>query len=215
MIDQVEDWACAGFRVIHLGHIATFAEEDIVSPSGEPLRREMLLHPGSVAVLALNDTNRVAVVHQYRAPFGMRLVEPPAGLLDVAGEAPLAAAKRELAEEAGLAAEDWRVLVDYCPSPGISDEVARLFLARRLSAVPRPDGFAAHGEEVDMGLTWLHIEDALAQVRAGQLHNGALVLGITALCLAMRDGTVDGLPPGDAPWPVFERVQNLKTTRHG
>jgi len=215
MIDEVEDWPLDSWRVIHHGHIATFAEEVVISPSGESLRREMLLHPGSVAVLALNDANRIAVVHQFRAAVGMRLVEPPAGLLDVAGEAPLAAAKRELAEEAGLAAADWRVLVDYCPSPGISDEVARIFLARRLSPTPRPDGFAAHGEEADMGLTWLHIDDALAQVRAGQLHNGALVLGVIALSLARLEGTVDDLPPGDAPWPQRERVSNLKNQRHG
>jgi len=215
MIDQVEDWTHAGRRVIHRGHIATFEEEDIVSPAGESMTREMLIHPGSVAIVALNDVGRIAVVHQYRAPFGMRLVEPPAGLLDVPGEAPLAAAKRELAEEAGLAADDWRVLADYCPSPGITDEVARIFLARHLSVVPRPDGFAAHGEESDMGLSWLRIDDALAGVRAGQLHNGAMVIGVIALCLARLDGTVDDLPPGDAPWPLRERVLSLKTGRHG
>jgi len=209
MIDVPEDWRRLDRLVIHRGHIVTFQEERIETPSGEVVKREIIDHPGSVAVIALDDEDRIAVVHQYRAPLEMRLVEPPAGLLDMRGEAPLAAAKRELAEEAGLEAADWRVLVDYCPSPGISDEVARMFLARGLTKVPRPDGFTARGEEVDMGLSWLPLTEALAGVRAGLLHNGALVLGVTSLCLARADGSVEGLRPGDAPWTQYERVHQL------
>jgi len=204
MIDQVEDWTRVASRVIHRGKIVTLREDDVTSPSGEVLTRELIAHQGSVAVLAVDAGDRVAVVHQYRAAFGMRLVELPAGLLDVAGEPPLAAAQRELAEEAGLAADDWRVLVDFCPSPGISDEIARIYLARGLSPVPRPAGFALHGEEVDMGLTWLPLGDVLASIRAGQVHNGALVLGVTAYALALADATIDLLPPGDAPWSQYE-----------
>jgi len=210
MNDQGEDWARPSRRVIHRGHIVTFEEHQLVTPSGEVVTREFISHPGSVAVIALDAGNRIAVVHQYRAPIAMRLVEPPAGLLDQPGEAPLVAAQRELAEEAGLAADDWRVLVDYCPSPGISNEVARIYLARDLHQAPRPDGFAAHGEEVDMGLTWLPLADALAMVRAGEAHNGALVLGVTTLALALADGTVTHLAQGDAPWALLQRVQDLK-----
>ena len=206
MIDQVEDWPCLSKRVIHRGRIVTFEERRVATPSGEVVTRELIAHPGSVAIMALDDDDRIAVVHQYRVPLGMRLVEPPAGLLDVTGEAPLAAAQRELAEEAGLSADSWHVLADYCTSPGISNEVARIFLARGLHQVARPASFTASGEEVDMGLVWLPLDDALQQVRSGLLHNGALVLGVTTLCLARLDGSIDGLLDGDAPWPQRDHI---------
>jgi len=211
--DREEVWPRLAHRVIHRGHVVGLEEDVIVSPSGEHLTREMISHPGSVAVLAMSDDRRIAVVRQYRHPVEMRLVEPPAGLLDVAGEPPLTAAQRELAEEAGLQAADWRVLVDFCSSPGITDEVGRIYLARDLTAVPRPPGFQLHGEEVDMGLAWVSLDDPLAGVRAGVLHNVSLVLGVQTLSLALRDGAVDALRPGDAPWPMRDRVMALKAGR--
>ena len=213
MIDQAESWPRRSHRVKYRGIVVTLAEDELTSPAGEPLTREFIDHPGSVAILALDEQGRIAVVHQYRHPLQMRMVEPPAGLLDVPGEAPLAAAKRELAEEAGLGASDWRVLVDFCSSPGISDEVARIFLARGLGPVPRPAGFKAHAEEADMGLSWLPLADGLAAVRAGQVHNVALVLGLNALGLARAEGRLDQLPPGDAPWPIYERVCDSRNER--
>jgi len=212
--DHDEVWPGLAHRVIHKGHVVTFVEDDITSPSGERLTREMLSHPGSVAILALDENQRVAVVHQYRHPVEMRLVELPAGLLDVAGEPPLDAAKRELAEEAGLAADDWRVLVDICCSPGITDEVGRIYLARHLKTVPPPGGFETRGEEVDMGLAWLSLDDLIAGIRAGQLHNLSLVLGVQALLLAMHDDAVESLRPGDTPWPLRDRVAGLKAGRN-
>jgi len=209
LYDQDEVWPLTDRRVIHRGHVVTMIEDEITSPSGEMLTREMIAHPGSVAILALDDENRIAVVHQYRHPIEMRLVELPAGLLDVAGEPPLPAARRELAEEAGLDAADWRVLVDFATSPGITNEVGRIYLARDLTSVARPGGFETHGEEVDMGLTWLPLDEVLADIRAGRLHNLSLVLGVQALCLAMRDSAIEALRPGDAPWPLHDRVRAL------
>ena len=185
-------------------------DDQLITPNGEELQREYLRHPGAVAVLALDDQDRVAVVHQYRHPLSMRLVEPPAGLLDVDGEAPLAAAQRELAEEAGLKADRWNVLVDFANSPGISDEVARIYLARGLTAIARPAGFALTGEEIDMGLDWLPLADGLAAIRQGLVNNVALVLGLTALGLAMMDGGLDQLRPGDSPWPAHEQARQLR-----
>jgi len=204
--DQPETWPARAGRVIHQGHIVRLREDDLDSPAGEVLTREYLLHPGSVAIIALDDNDRIAVVRQYRHAVRMRLVEPPAGLLDVPGEPPLAAAQRELAEEAGLAADDWRVLADFCCSPGISNEVARIFLARGLRHVNRPEGYEAHGEEVDMGLAWVPLAEVLQGVRDGVVNNAALVLGVTTLHLALIAGGVDQLRPGDAPWPLRDHV---------
>ncbi len=90
------------------------------------------------------------LVNQYRPALGRRLDELPAGLLDVDGEAPLLAAQRELAEEAGLAAGRWDVLLDLNTSPGFSDEAIRIYLARDLHDPGEPDGFEAEHEEVSM-----------------------------------------------------------------
>ena len=82
--------------------------------------RDVVLHPGAVGVVALDDQERVLLVQQYRHPVGRKLWEPPAGLLDVAGEAPLDAARRELYEEGHCRAARWDVLVDTFTSPGMA-----------------------------------------------------------------------------------------------
>jgi len=200
--DAPEDWPVSRHTELARGAMAAFDEDVITSPEGQRLTRQRLRHPGSVAIIAYDDDGRVAVVHQYRHAVGMRLVEPPAGLLDQAGEPAWDAARRELAEEAGLAADDWAVLVDFVSSPGISQEVARIFLARGLHQVGRPAGFAAEGEEADMGLDWLPLDDIMAAIRAGRVNNPALILGCTTLALALATGTLDRLRPAEAPWPA-------------
>jgi len=215
LIDKTESWQVVSHEVLAKAHIVALSQDVVYSPSGEAMVREMISHPGAVAIMALDEQGRIAVVHQYRHAVRMRLVEPPAGLLDVAGESALAAAQRELAEEAGLAADDWRVLVDFATSPGISDEVLRVYLARGLRSVPRPAGFEAHGEEVDMGLEWLPLSDAVDGVRAGLYHNVTFCMGSQALALALAEGAIDKLRPGDAPWPMRQRVLDAKQARSG
>ena len=212
--DAEEHWATAGAPdLLAQGAVTSFARDTITSPEGETLVREFLRHPGSVIIIALDDDGRIAVVHQYRHPVGMRLIEAPAGLLDVPGESPWEAAKRELAEEAGLGADDWRVLADFVSSPGISTEVARIYLARGLRQVGRPAGFAVHGEEVDMGLAWVNLDDVVAAVRAGEVDNVSLAYGCTALKLALTTDTLDQLRPADAPWLAREVKQRLDAAR--
>ena len=92
-------------------------------------------------------TSRASWWTQYRPALARRLDELPAGLLDVHGESALVAAQRELAEEAGLAAEQWDVLLDLATSPGFSDEAIRIFLARGLHDSGELDGFEAEHEE--------------------------------------------------------------------
>jgi len=211
--DKAEDWPAHGHRTLAQGHIVALQEDDLTSPFGEVLTREYVAHPGSVVVLALDGDDRVAVVHQYRHAVQTRLVELPAGLLDVDGEPPLAAAQRELAEEAGQAASDWRVLADICSSPGITDETTRIFLARGLTPAPPPEGFVPHGEEVDMGLDWVAVGDFVDAIRAGQVNNVATELGVMSLALAQAQGVVEHLRPGDSPWPMRDRVTQLKARR--
>src|SRR5579875_2594959 len=104
-------------------------------PGGKTVTREVVEHYGAVAVVALDDEGNIPLVYQYRHPFGRRLWELPAGLLDVDGESPHLTAARELREEAGLQAETWHVLVDLDSTPGFSDESVRVYLATGLAQV--------------------------------------------------------------------------------
>ncbi|HEY6797147.1 MAG TPA: NUDIX hydrolase [Kineosporiaceae bacterium] len=164
------------------------------------VRREYVRHTGAVGVLALDGEGRVALVRQYRHPVGMELWELPAGLLDVDGEGPLAAAQRELAEEADLRAARWDVLVDWFNSPGGMTEALRLYLARDVSPVPEAERHTREAEEHGMPVRWVPLDEARDAVLAGRLHNPGAVVGLLAACAA-RDQGWRTLRPADAPWP--------------
>lgn len=202
LVDRPENWRTLHRRVRASGRIQSFIEDAIASPDGDTLVRQWVGHPGAVAVIAMDTEGRIAVVHQYRHPVGYRLVEPPAGILDMDGEPAVDAAKRELAEEAELAASDWRVLVDIFSSPGGLQESIRIFLARDLSAAPQPAGFEVEGEETDMGLYWLPLQQLVDLVYAGQVQSPTMVGGTLALALAIEQGRLDQLRPADAAWPA-------------
>jgi 8-oxo-dGTP pyrophosphatase MutT (NUDIX family) len=201
---QVRDtefrWDVRGSIERHSGRIAAVRTDTVVVPGDGVAERDVMAHPGAVGVIALDERDRVLVLRQYRHPVGRLLWEPPAGLLDVPGEAPLAAARRELYEEAHYRASDWRVLVDAFTTPGISDEAVRIFLARGLSAY---DGerHAGEHEEADMPLAWAPVDLLVRRVLRGDLHNPLLVMGVLALRAARDVGSLDDLRPADAPWP--------------
>lgn len=140
--------------------------------------REFLEHPGAVAVLAVDEHDRVLCIQQYRHPIQMRNWEIPAGLLDVEGEPPLEAAQRELAEEVDLVAAQWEPLVTLHTSPGGSDEVIHVFRATGLSAAP--DVFARDSEEADIVLQWVALDKAVDAVLAGHVHNGIFIAAVLA-----------------------------------
>lgn len=173
-------------------------------PRGEVVARDYQVHPGAVGIIALDDDERILFVRQYRHPVGFLLWEPPAGLMDLAGESALATAQRELVEEAGVVAGQWNVLADWFNSPGGSTEAFRCFLARDLAPAPggKPPGEA---EEADMPSRWVSLDDAVAAVLAGDLGNPTAVAGILAAAAARATGW-QNLRPGDAPWPVRDQL---------
>jgi 8-oxo-dGTP pyrophosphatase MutT (NUDIX family) len=207
--DDPVAWPVVSSTELAAGAITTYLRDEVRAPDGHVMKREYLRHPGAVAVIALDDENRVALVRQYRHPVRHRLVEPPAGLLDVQGEDYLLGAQRELAEEVGLAARDWRVLVDLFSSPGMASETMRIYLARDLLPADAPDGFLAEGEEADMDAVWAPLEDLVDAVLAGQVHNPNLVNGVLAAWVAHERGGFDALRPADARWPAREDEQRL------
>lgn len=190
------EFATTSTETVYRGSILALRRDEVHMPGGHTAIREVVEHYGAVAVAAVDDRNRLAMVYQYRHPLGHRLWELPAGLLDAAGEDPVVTARRELREETGLTAEHWSVLVDVASSPGFSDETVRIYLARGLREVGRPD---AHDEEADLTLHWFGIEDAAERVLAGEIVNSSAAVGV----LAAHAVIVDGKPVRDvhAPWP--------------
>lgn len=175
---------------------------DLVSMPGDTSsHRDVVVHPGAVGVVALDDRDRVLLITQYRHPVGRRLVEIPAGLLDIDGEPALEAAQRELQEEAGLAAGTWHALVDTLTSPGMTDEAIRIYLARDVREVTRD---IQDHEEIDLTIEWVEVEQAVRRVLAGEIENAMCVVGLLAADRAVRDG-FHGLRPAEAPWPARKR----------
>lgn len=142
------------------------------------LERDYVDHTGAVAVLARSADDRVLLINQYRHPIRSRDWELPAGLLDVEGEDPLAAARRELAEEVDLVAADWSELIVFATSPGGSDEVIRVYEARGLSAAP--EAFARTEEEAEILLRWVPLSEAVEAALAGRIRNSILLVAVLA-----------------------------------
>ncbi|WP_433894447.1 NUDIX domain-containing protein [Streptomyces sp. CA-111067] len=199
--DTPTEWRITATATPFVGKKTSVRSEDVVMPGGSTATRDYQVHPGSVAVLALDESDRVLVLRQYRHPVRQKLWEIPAGLLDVPGENPLHAAQRELYEEAHVKAEDWRVLTDVYTSPGGSSEAVRIFLARGVSEA---DGerFDVSEEEADMEVARVPAADLVRGVLAGDLHNNCLVIGVLALEAARNGDGFEALRPAEAPWPA-------------
>ncbi|MFI1967283.1 NUDIX domain-containing protein [Streptomyces pathocidini] len=199
--DTPEEWQVTETTTPFTGNKTSVRTDRVVMPDGSTVTRDYQVHPGSVAVLALDEQDRVLVLRQYRHPVRQKLWEIPAGLLDVPGENPLHAAQRELYEEAHVKAEDWRVLADVYTTPGGCDEAVRIFLARELSDV-EGERFEVFEEEADMELARVPLPDLVRGVLAGELHNNCLVVGALTLTAVLAGEGVESLRPADAPWPA-------------
>jgi len=161
--------------------------DEVTVPGGEEtFSRVIIEHPGAVIVLAVDDEERVLVLKQYRHAVQSRLVELPAGLLDVPGEDPLVAARRELLEEAGLEAEEWERLTSLHSSPGFTDECIHSYLARGLRDVPDRGGFQLEHEEADMTVHWVPVAELLDGVLAGRVTDAPLAVAVLAYALRRR-----------------------------
>jgi 8-oxo-dGDP phosphatase len=207
LVDTPLVWPVDSSAVLAKGAITSYVQDQVRMPDGTLITREYLKHPGAVGVIALDDHDRVALVRQYRHPVRHRLIEPPAGLLDVGGEDYLPAIQRELAEEAGLAAGRWAVLVDLFTTPGILGESLRIYLARDLEVVDGPDGFTREEEEAHMDLVWASLDDLVEAVLDGRLHNPTLVSGVLAAWTAQQRDGFASLRPANAAWPSHEAIR--------
>ncbi len=170
--------------LVYEGAVWNVRDDRVRYGDGE-IRRQYVAHTGAVAILALDDDGRVLLIQQYRHPIRHRDWELPAGLLDIPGEDPLAAAQRELAEEADLVAAHWEPLVSSWTTPGGNDEVIHVFLASGVSAAS--DAHARVDEEADIRVEWVPLDSAVAAVLDGRMRNGILGIGVLAAAQRLRD----------------------------
>jgi ADP-ribose pyrophosphatase len=162
---------------------------DVVSETfsfgDQTLTREFVDHPGAVAVLAINDSQQILMIRQYRQPVRQYLWEIPAGLLDVQGESLESAAKRELIEETGYQANQLSKLIDFYTTPGGNNEMIRIFLAENLEFVGRPDN--PEGEERELQIEWVPFQEALNSVLASDIKSPSAAVAILTAAQKIRN----------------------------
>ncbi|TVX92824.1 NUDIX hydrolase [Paenibacillus agilis] len=155
------------------GKVITLQVDTVSLPDGTTATREIVKHPGAVAVLAIRD-DKMIVVEQYRKPLGKSQVEIPAGKLD-AGEQPEAAAKRELEEETGYQAESLIPLTSFYTSPGFADEIIHVFVAEQLV-----DGSMHTDEDEFLEVTALTLDEAFEAIRAERISDAKTISAVYA-----------------------------------
>jgi 8-oxo-dGDP phosphatase len=181
--DRPESWPVHEVEQVWRGGAPFAVRLDTLSAPARPdetFSRLVIEHPGAVVILALDDQERALVLEQYRHPVSARLVELPAGLLDVEGEDPLVAAQRELREEALLVAERWTHLLTTYSTPGITSERIHYYLAEGLAEANDRGDFEPEHEEADMTVSWVPVADLFEAVRAGRVQDGPMAQALLA-----------------------------------
>lgn len=192
LADRPAAWPVVSSRDLHRDTWIVALREDVVTRPGHPddeFVRISLEHPGAVVILAVDDQEQVLCLRQYRHTNQSEFVELPAGLRDAEGEPPVETAKRELREEAELAATSWQLLLSTFASAGISEEAHDIFLARGLSSAPRGDFEMMH-EEAEMEVFWAPMSDLLDAVLDGRVRQGPLAQAVLAYDVLKRRGAL-------------------------
>jgi ADP-ribose pyrophosphatase len=159
-------------RVLHKGRYLEFRVDTVERADGTRAERDIVGHPGAVAILALDDADRVLLVRQFRLPANRVLLEVPAGTLDRdeatgAIENPDLAARRELEEETGYRARTWRRLASFWTAPGFASELMHLYLATELE--PAHEGRLGPDEDERLELDRVPFSEAVAAARRGEI----------------------------------------------
>jgi ADP-ribose pyrophosphatase len=199
MTEADPQFTVVGSEHHYKGWVIDVHTDQVRMPDGSVAKRDVIDHPGAVAILAIDERGYVVMVRQYRHPVRRHLLELPAGLLDLEGEDALTAAQRELFEEASLTATDWWVLLDLHTSPGMTSEAIRIYLARGLAEVPDDDRFSAEHEETTMTVHWYPLDDLVAMALSGDLTNAPAVAGVLAAQIARAQNWAP-LRPATSIW---------------
>ncbi|OCA90996.1 ADP-ribose pyrophosphatase [Bacillus sp. FJAT-27225] len=156
-----------GSKEIFSGRIITVKLDEVELPNGKTSTREIVKHPGAVAVLAVTDEQKIVLVEQYRKPMERILVEIPAGKLEK-GEDPAICARRELEEETGYVCEEMEHLISFYTSPGFADELVHLYIARGLSV---KEDAAGLDEDEFVNLMEVTLDEALSLIKEKRIYD--------------------------------------------
>ncbi len=206
--------------VVHRGRYMEFRVDTIERADGSTGTRDVVGHPGAVAVLALDDDDRLLMVRQWRVPAGQALLEIPAGTLDVhdgVTEDPDGAARRELEEETGHRAASWRKLASFWTAPGFATELMHLYLATGMTGVGAADDRLAPDEDERIELRHVPLDEALAMVERGEIGDAKSILGILWLDRLRRgEATIaDGAGGADSSNEVDGAAPPPTVVRYG
>ncbi len=181
-----------GRQLIHQGRYVEFRVDTIRRADGSGGTRDVVGHPGAVAVLAVDDDRRVLLVRQWRIPTEQALLEIPAGTLDLHDgviEDPDLAARRELEEETGHRAAAWRKLAEFWTAPGYATELMHLYLATGIAGATGDDRLVPDEDE-RLELRYVAIDEAVAMVERGEIADAKSILGILWLDRLARAGKI-------------------------
>lgn len=160
-------------KPIFEGKIITLQVDTVRLPDGKTATREVVRHPGAVAVLALHD-GKMLVVDQFRQPMGRCEVEIPAGKLEP-GEDPMEAATRELEEETGYRCGDIKLLQSFYTSPGFADEIIHLYVTQDLKM-----GEMSPDEDEFLELSEITLEEAYLYIKEGRISDAKTIMAVYA-----------------------------------
>jgi ADP-ribose pyrophosphatase len=164
---------------IFSGKVISLHLQDVELPNGKQSKREIIKHPGAVAILAVTEDNKIVMVEQYRKALERTIVEIPAGKLEK-GEEPALCARRELEEETGYVCESLELLTSFYTSPGFADEIVHVFLAKGLT---EKENSAALDEDEFLNLEELTLEEALQYVKEQKIYDAKTIYAVQYLQL--------------------------------
>lgn len=173
-------------KEVHRGPVFRVTSDQVIEPGGIEVRRDIVWHPGSVVILAVDDSEpepHILLEVQYRYTVGRKIWELPAGSID-AGETELTGAKRELLEETGFTAKSWKRIMKFHVSPGILSETMAIFLARGLKA-----GKAQPEADEVIDVRFVPLSKAVQMVRSGQIFDAKTICGVLWFERFGRDGS--------------------------
>lgn len=166
-------------KEIFSGKVISLHVEEVELPNGKTSKREIIKHPGAVAIIALTDDNKIVMVEQYRKALERTIVEIPAGKLEK-GEEPAVCARRELEEETGYVCEKLELLVSFYTSPGFADEIVHVYMATGLT---QKEDSAALDEDEFVNLEELTLDEAIQYIKEQKIYDAKTIYAVQYLQL--------------------------------